>query len=166
MTLSMCVMTLSMCVMYMYVDSQACVTQSVNVATIEVLKIDKVIRQWWSHSHNYRAKPVQGEVRFIEEVVEMSESWEEEIGRDEHADQCVDRQHLKQNKNSRKDEWSSVHMRLTSIEWCLNGWNLAGAGDVIDEDDELHPALPLVRLIAVQHRRLWMKWQKHLASLF
>ena len=30
----------------------------------------------------------------------------------------------------------------------------AGAGDVIDEDDELHPALPLVRLIAVQHRRL------------
>ena len=32
--------------------------------------------------------------------------------------------------------------------------HLAGAGDVIDEDDELHPALPLVRLIAVQHRRL------------
>ena len=25
---------------------------------------------------------------------------------------------------------------------------------MIDEDDELHPALPLVRLIAVQHRRL------------
>ena len=62
-----------MCVMYMYVDSQACVTQSVNVATIEVLEIDKVINSEVIHII-YRAKPVQGEVRFIEEVVEMSES--------------------------------------------------------------------------------------------
>ena len=36
----------------------------------------------------------------------------------------------------------------------------AGAGDVIDEDDELHPALPLVRLIAVQHRRLNINTKK------
>ena len=73
MTLSMCVMTLSMCVMYMYVESQACVTQSVTVATVEVLKIDKVINSEVIHII-YRAKPVQGEVRFVEEVVEMSES--------------------------------------------------------------------------------------------
>ena len=41
----------------------------------------------------------------------------------------------------------------------LNSY-LAGAGDVIDEDDELHPALPLVRLIAVQHRRLNISTKK------
>ena len=43
---------------------------------------------------------------------------------------------------------------------------LAGAGDVIDEDDELHPALPLVRLIAVQHRRLNINTKNVVMSLW
>ena len=83
----------------------------------------------------------------------MSESWEEEIGRDEHADLHVDRQHLKQSnkftqRRIKRYLYEAQEHRVMSVR------HLAGAGDVIDEDDELHPALPLVRLIAVQHRRL------------
>ena len=83
----------------------------------------------------------------------MSESWEEEIGRDEHADLHVDRQHLKQSnkftqRRIKRYLYEAQKHRVMYVR------HLAGAGDVIDEDDELHPALPLVRLIAVQHRRL------------
>jgi len=63
---------------------------------------------------------VKAEVGLVEEVAEMSVAGQEQIRRDHDADLHVD------------------------------GEYLAGAGQVVDQYQQLHPALPLVRLISTQ----------------
>ena len=67
---------------------------------------------------------MKGEARLAEEIIEVSERGEEEISGHHHSDLHVDADHL------------------------------ARPRQVVDEDDELHPTLPLVRLIPMEHGRL------------
>ena len=67
------------------------------------------------------------ETRLAEEIIEMPERGKEEISGHHHSDLHVDADHL------------------------------ARPCQVVDEDDELHPTFPLVRLISVEHGRLRKK---------
>ena len=53
--------------------------------------------------------------------------------------------------------FSSVTHQLThtfNATMKLYSADLTGSGEVVDEDDKLHPALPLICLVSVQHTRL------------
>ena len=80
-------------------------------------------------------EPVKREARLAEEIIEMSERGEEEVRGHHHSDLHVNADHL------------------------------AGPSQVVDEDDQLHPTFPLVRLIPMEHGRLRKKYSREVSEV-